>query len=415
MNQVALQQSITPTPANEPPPHPGYDEPEASAPAPASGYAAPSLFAVGERSQTTQIEQARVIAEVQGAIMVAQRVPRNINAAIEEMRKVCTIEMMADRAFFAYDKGGKTISKGSIHLAREEARIWGNITYGIKELSRRDARPGELYGESEMLAYAWDLQTNARPETTFIVPHYMDLKGGKKKALTEGRAIYEHLANMGSRRLREMIFSVIPRWLTDEAEDLCRRTLENGDGKTPFKERLATAITVSKTWNVTPAMIEKKFGCAITQLNSSHLAELRIIFRSFKNNELSLDEAFPETPAADVGAALREKAGAAANQTSGSFAVDKTAATQAGTGGAPPAPTITAPAAAPTKAPANTVDHAATLKVIQSRMVKAGSLATVDATVVDFAEELDLMRTEAAEMYAEAMAAINGKREALKA
>ena len=37
-------------------------------------------------------------------------------------------------------------------LAEEAARCWGNVDFGIKELSQKD-------GESEMLAYCWDMET----------------------------------------------------------------------------------------------------------------------------------------------------------------------------------------------------------------------------------------------------------------
>jgi hypothetical protein len=58
----------------------------------------------------------------------------------------------------------------------------------------------------------------------FIVPHIRDTKGGRKP-ITATRDIYENNANMGARRVRECIFAAIPRWFTDEAEDLCRQTL----------------------------------------------------------------------------------------------------------------------------------------------------------------------------------------------
>lgn len=386
MNQLAVQPKTISAPngaGDEPPPHPGFDAPS-SAPAPAK------LFEQGERSQATQIEQARAIAEVQAAVMVAQRAPRDMKRALEEMRKVCTIEMMADRAFFAYEKGGKTVSRGSIHLAREMARIWGNIGYGTRELSRKDVKNGEPYGESEMLAFAWDLQTNARPETTFIVPHYMDLKGGAKKILKDARSIYENNANMAARRLREQILAVIPRWFTDEAEDLCRRTLELGDGK-PIKERIATAVTHLKTVDVTPEMIEKKFGCAITALGSVHLADLKIIYRSLKNGEITRDEAFPETPAADVEKAMREKASAQPKPEP-----DNGAAGPANRPSGEPGQAQDQAAPRPQQQAPSPIDHSGTVKVLLEKIEKAATAKALDNLVnASFAEDIDQLRTDA--------------------
>jgi hypothetical protein len=43
---------------------------------------------------------------------------------------------MAETAFYSYPRGGQTVSGASIRFAEELARCWGNIEYGIKELSR---------------------------------------------------------------------------------------------------------------------------------------------------------------------------------------------------------------------------------------------------------------------------------------
>lgn len=54
------------------------------------------------------------------------------------------------------------------------------------------------------------------------------------------------------------------------------------------------------------------------------------------------------------------------------------------------------------------------LKTILQRMTKAGTLAIVEATVSDFSVELDLMRMDAPDLYAQAMEAIAGKRAAFR-
>jgi hypothetical protein len=108
-------------------------------------------------TQATAVETARAIAEVQAAAFVAQQMPRSIQRARADMLEACQQLALAERAFFSFRRSGQSVTGPSIHLARELARVWGNIDYGIKELRRDDSG-----GESEMLAYAWDLQTNAR-------------------------------------------------------------------------------------------------------------------------------------------------------------------------------------------------------------------------------------------------------------
>lgn len=237
-------------------------------------------------SQATQVEQSRAVAEVQAAVVVAQRTPRSTADALKEMREVCRIDGMAQQAFFRFSRGGGQVSGSTVHLARELARIWGNIVYGLVELSRDDERH-----QSEMMAYAWDMQTNARAQTTFIVPHVRDTKGGAK-LLTDVRDIYETNANMGARRLREQIFAVLPVWFREEAEALCRETLENGGGK-PLVQRIADMVSAYEGIGITRAQLEQKQGRKVDALTAEDVAALGIVFRSIKKGETTRDAEFP--------------------------------------------------------------------------------------------------------------------------
>lgn len=235
--------------------------------------------------QATLVEQSRAIAEVQAAIVVAQNKPRSTTAAMAEMREVCRIPELAERAFFRFNRGGGAVSGESVHLARELARIWGNVTYGLAEMARDDGR-----GQSEMLAFAWDLQTNARSQTTFIVPHVRDTKGGSKP-LTETRDIYENNANMGARRLREMIFAVLPVWFREEAAALCRKTLEDGGGK-PLVQRIADCVGAFETIGVSRAQLAAKVGRQVDAFTAEDVATLGVVFKSIKRGEVQRDDEF---------------------------------------------------------------------------------------------------------------------------
>lgn len=236
-------------------------------------------------SQATMVEQSRAVAEVQAAVIAAMKQPRDVQAAMREMREVCAIPALAERAFFRFSRG-ETVTGETVHLARELARIWGNITFGLVELSRDDTR-----AHSEMMAFAWDLQTNARAQTTFIVPHVRDTKKGAK-ALTETRDIYENNANMGARRLREQIFAVLPVWFREEAADLCQRTLEHGGGK-PLVQRIADCEGAFAGIGVTRAQLEARQGRPAAQWTAQDVAALGVVFASIRRGEVSKDEEFP--------------------------------------------------------------------------------------------------------------------------
>jgi hypothetical protein len=235
-------------------------------------------------SQGTAVEQSRAVAEVQAAVVIAQNRPRDTAGALKEMREVCAIQELADLAFFKFNRGGGPVTGASIHLARELARCWGNINYGIKELARDADR-------SEMLAFAWDLQTNARSETTFIVSHSRDTKTGKKP-LTDERDIYENNANMGARRVRECIFAVLPVWFTSEAETRCRQTQEDGGGK-PLATRIADAVGVFEEIGVSKQQLERKVGKPSNDWTGGDIAQLSISYKSIRRGEITRDEEFP--------------------------------------------------------------------------------------------------------------------------
>ena len=252
--------------------------------------------APGRVGQATAVEQSRAVAEVQAAVIVAQQCPRSVQAAIEAMKDACAQKELADVAFFEYPRGkddnGKTntVSGPSVHLARELARCWGNVQHGITELARDDAR-----GESEMQAWAWDVQTNTRSSNTFIVPHKRDTRKGVKE-LTDMRDIYENNANNGARRLREAIFSVLPAWYVARAEALCQQTIENGGGK-PLAQRIADALKAFEKLRVSPARIAAKFGHdAADELTATDVAQLGVIYDSLKQGTVTVDDEFPPEP-----------------------------------------------------------------------------------------------------------------------
>lgn len=253
-------------------------------------------------SEATAIEQSRAIAQVQGALVVAQQRPRDQARAMQRVRDTCAMPGLADRAFFKFPRGGSTVQGASIHLATELARCWGNVDYGIAELRRDDHK-----GESEMLAVAWDLETNNRVSNTFLVPHKRDKRGGAE-VLTEMRDIYENNANMGARRMRECIFRVLPPWLIEEAKDVCAKTLQDGGG-IPLVKRIADCLAAFEEIGVTREQIERKIGGPADKMTAIDVGNLRVTFGSIKRNEITKEEEFEPAHASDITKTLKDASG----------------------------------------------------------------------------------------------------------
>jgi hypothetical protein len=253
-------------------------------------------------SQATAIEQSRAVAEVQAAVLVAQQNRRDKSIAVAEMRDATAQTYVAERAFFRFPRGGQTVSGPSVHLARELARCWGNIQFGVTELRRDDDK-----GESEMQAYAWDLETNARNSTTFIVPHKRDTKKGVVP-LADMRDIYENNANNGARRLREAIFAVLPGWFVDEAQDRCTETL-NGGGGVPLAQRIANSIGAFEKIGVTRQQLESKIGRPSGEWTEHDVTELGVAFKSIRAGEVTKEDEFPpaRVTAAEISSSTERK------------------------------------------------------------------------------------------------------------
>lgn len=233
-------------------------------------------------TQTTAVEQARAVAEVQAAVTVAKSIPRDIDQADIEMRNTCGRLSMANKAFYRVPNRG---NGPSVHLARELARIWGNVQYGVHELRRDDA-----HGVSEIQAFAWDVQTNTRSTRTFQVPHQRMVKG-ERKALVDLGDVYLNNQNIGARAVRECIFTVIPTWFTDAAEELCRATLQHGEGK-PIKDRISEALNAFDGVGVTKPQLEAKLGKASGKWDEQDIASLIVTFQSIQRGDMTVDEEF---------------------------------------------------------------------------------------------------------------------------
>lgn len=244
--------------------------------------------------QGTAIEQSRAAAEVYAAVIAAKQSPRNQIQAISAMEQSCEMKTLAEKAFFRFSRGGQAVTGPTVHLARELARCWGNIQYGVSELRRDDTA-----GQSEMQAFAWDMESNARSASVFIVPHKRDKRGGPE-AITDMRDIYENNANAGARRVREAIFAVLPLWFTEQAQELCRTTLandgvKNGQKTVPLPQRIAKAIeTFRTTHGITEEQLVDKVGRPTSKWDATDLSQLMVIFQSIKRGEIDKNTEFPE-------------------------------------------------------------------------------------------------------------------------
>ena len=229
--------------------------------------------------------KSREMAEVQSQIFLAKQFPRDEVQAEIKILNACKRKGLAETALYSYPKGkGNLVTGPSIRLAETIAQNWGNINFGIKELEQRN-------GESTVVAYAWDMESNTRQEKVFQVKHER-YANGKMNKLTNPRDIYELVANNGARRLRACILGVIPGDVIDNATKQCEKTLA-GSYKEPLKDRLIKALQVFKEqYGITQEMIEERLGHNFESFTEQDYIQLQSIYRSLEDGMAKREDFF---------------------------------------------------------------------------------------------------------------------------
>lgn len=241
------------------------------------------VIAPAQNTQTAMMIS-RQAQEVQAAMVVAKRFPRDEVDGFNRIMTSCQRKSLAERAMYEYPRGGTKVTGPSIRLAEAIAQNWGNIDFGIIELEQNN-------GESQVMAYAWDLETNTRQTKIFNVPHVRGTKKGNIP-LTDPRDIYEMVANQGARRLRACILGVIPGDVIDAAVEQCKKTLVEGNDE-PLIDRVRKGIKLFEDkFSVSQQMIEKYIGCKSEAFSENDMLRLNNVYRSLRDGMAKREDYF---------------------------------------------------------------------------------------------------------------------------
>lgn len=216
----------------------------------------------------------RAVEEVRAAMVIAKKFPRNQIEAVDRILNSCTRPTLANSALYSYPKGGQEVTGPSIRLAETLAQEWGNMQFGIRELSSSNKM-------SSVEAFAWDMERNVRQTKTFQVGHTR-FSGGTLKDLKDPRDIYEQVANQGARRLRACILGVIPGDIVEIAVQQCEKTQKNTVEVTAETIK-AMLDAFSANFDLAQELIEKRLGKRAEAINASQLLQLRKIYQSLKD------------------------------------------------------------------------------------------------------------------------------------
>jgi hypothetical protein len=236
------------------------------------------------------IATSRQAADSQTQMIAAKHYPRDEDAALSRILKACGRKGLAEAAVYSFKKGDGVVEGASIRLAEVLAQSWGNMNCGFTVLESSET-------ESQVMAYAWDLETNTQKSLTFPVSH-MRVTKTKSWLLTDPRDIYEMVANSAARRVRACILALIPGDIVDSALLACTATMNQVAGK-DLPERIKDMLKLFAEMDITEDMLAARLQTPRVAWTAQQVVAMGRLFVSLRDGFLKQSE-IPEFVHADI-------------------------------------------------------------------------------------------------------------------
>lgn len=253
----------------------------------------------------THSVMAREEAEIKAAVASARLFPRNEEAAYAKIIRSCQRPTFAENTQYSFPRGRKKnpatdewedniISGPSIDLAREMARCWGNIRYGLRVVSiDRDT--------VHIKGYALDLETNAYAEAEDKFARLIQRavgKGPDKKTQwvePDERDLRELINRRGAILKRNCILEILPPDITDDAMRAADTTLElaaKGELKQDRAAMLRRLVLLFDRVGVSSELLAERVGHELKALTEEEAVELHKIYKSIADGVTTRGEHF---------------------------------------------------------------------------------------------------------------------------
>lgn len=246
---------------------------------------------LAKSADITEVGMTEARAEVESAVVVAKRYPRDEQAAYELAMTRCSRFGFAEKGYYSFPRGGTQIEGPSVNLARGLATAYGNMRYGATVIRDTDERRG-------VRAFAWDIQSNtyvfAETEFKKLIQRKVG-KGRNRKTewvKPDERDLRELTNKHAAILVRNCILQVVPSDFVEDAYVRCRETVTEKvkGGKSKMLQRVVDAFAKLK---VTPQDICKRYGIKkVEELNVPQIVELRGIYRAVKDGAIPAHQAF---------------------------------------------------------------------------------------------------------------------------
>lgn len=227
---------------------------------------------------------------VKAQLFAAMQRPRRPSEAYAQIVRACDDPAFAQGARYVFPRGGATIEGPSVVLARECARLWGNVRFGYHVISDD--------GEQVTVAgFAHDLETNtlSTSEITFRAKIQRKRDGRTVWIDPDERDRRELVAKNGAIAERNCVLKILPPDLIEDAMTHARTAMESAARQDvrqdPQRARKSLAVAFQDL-GVSVAMLETYLGHALEQLNAQEVAQLRTLYRSIRDGQVDRAEVF---------------------------------------------------------------------------------------------------------------------------
>lgn len=254
---------------------------------------------------------ATAIQEIQAAVFLARRFPRDYDNAWQKLQKACMRKTLAEVARYMYPRGGSTISGPSVYLARVAAQCYGNLRWGL-DILRNDQDSVLIQG------WAWDIENNTKVplQDSFEKLIYRKGKDGKGYWIKpDERDLRELINRRGAILIRNCLFNILPRDYIEDAIACSVRTLK-ADMKDPDSEKKRLIVEFLNL-GITVGMVNEYIGHA--NWTKDEIVDLKAILYTIKQGAASAADYFniKQEEVAEGGLNLKDmKAGDVANHQS---------------------------------------------------------------------------------------------------
>ena len=243
----------------------------------------------------TEIMKSEGQGEIQAAVVLAKRFPRDEERAKASILAACDLENFAGGGYYSFPRGKKKnengewvsniISGGGIRLAREMKRNWSNIRSGFFITHDDDDARG-------IVAWAWDLEKNNRESASDFFKKLIQRKtaeGNTTWITANERELRELTFRRAAIIERNCLFSLFPSYFIDQCVETCKRTEAGGD-KVDLKDKIAKMEKHFAQIGVTKEALERYLKKPVTACTREDVAELRGIAEGIKDGMISKEE-----------------------------------------------------------------------------------------------------------------------------